>query len=421
MRKILPILLCFLLATANSAVAQKKRKPTSNTVAPSITLREAIKSYQFDIAENLLLEEIESLRDRSLSTEKAEKELHEVERAKSRLNATEQVVFIDSLVVPRDELFAHLTLSKEIGSIIPSINYFGTDTIVSSAYTTQMKDKIYYADIVDNEGHFRLFSKDMEGNTWSEPSQLPGLDEQGDEHQSFPFMLSDGITLYYAAKGPESIGGYDIFMTRYDADNHAFLTPENIGMPFNSPANDYLYIVDDYNNIGWFVTDRNQPEGSVCIYVFIPNETRKVYNTAAISAEQLRSYAQINSIKATWDQKEEVDNALARVEAIKKENSSNSKIQPSFVFILNDSRICKSKNDLKTEEGKKLYDWWLEGQKQKADQEQALETLRTQYEKANANARKELQQKLINAENSLKTIKKSLLEQEKNLRKAELK
>lgn len=29
-------------------------------------------------------------------------------------------------------------------------------------------------------------------------------------------------------------------------------------MPFNSPANDYMYAEDDINNIGWFVADRNQ-------------------------------------------------------------------------------------------------------------------------------------------------------------------
>ena len=56
-------------------------------------------------------------------------------------------------------------------------------------------------------------------------------------------MLSDGLTLYFAAQGPESIGGYDIFMTTYDAAEGRFLKPENIGMPFNSTANDYAWLL----------------------------------------------------------------------------------------------------------------------------------------------------------------------------------
>ena len=31
-----------------------------------------------------------------------------------------------------------------------------------------------------------------------------------------------------------------------------YLVPENVGMPFNSPYNDYMYVIDEYNNLGWF-------------------------------------------------------------------------------------------------------------------------------------------------------------------------
>ena len=40
-------------------------------------------------------------------------------------------------------------------------------------------------------------------------------------------------------------------------------------MPFNSPYNDYMYVIDEYNNLGWFASDRYQPEGKgmcICIH-----------------------------------------------------------------------------------------------------------------------------------------------------------
>ena len=81
--------------------------------------------------------------------------------------------------------------------------------------------------------------------------------------------MSDGITLYYASDGEGSLGGYDIFVTRYDSENGNYLRPDNIGMPFNSPANDYMYAIDEFNNIGWFASDRYQlitKSVSMCLY-----------------------------------------------------------------------------------------------------------------------------------------------------------
>ena len=48
-----------------------------------------------------------------------------------------------------------------------------------------------------------------------------------------------------------------------------YLAPENVGMPFNSPYNDYMYVIDEFNNLGWFASDRYQPEDkSAYMYSF---------------------------------------------------------------------------------------------------------------------------------------------------------
>ena len=49
--------------------------------------------------------------------------------------------------------------------------------------------------------------------------------------------MADGVTIYYASDG-EGLGGYDIFVTRYNTNTDTYLVPENVGMPFNSPYND---------------------------------------------------------------------------------------------------------------------------------------------------------------------------------------
>jgi len=107
--------------------------------------------------------------------------------------------------------------------------------------------------------------------------------------------LLDGVTMYFASDGENSIGGYDIFITRFIPSTNTFLTPENIGMPFNSPYNDYMLVIDEINNIGWFASDRYQPEGKVILYFFIPNETVTIFQSD--NEAEIRSRARLKTFR----------------------------------------------------------------------------------------------------------------------------
>ena len=121
---------------------------------------------------------------------------------------------------------------------------------------------------------------------WGDEKQLP-MNINSNDDDNYPFVLSDGATIYYSSKGNGSIGGYDLFVTRYNINSDTYLAPEQLGMPFNSPYNDYMYVIDEYNNLGWFASDRFQPEEKVCIYVFIPNSSKQTYNYEAMDPQQM--------------------------------------------------------------------------------------------------------------------------------------
>ena len=61
--------------------------------------------------------------------------------------------------------------------------------------------------------------------------------------------------------------------------------------------------------------DRFQPEGKVCIYVFIPNNSKQTYNYEAMDQQQMIRLAQIHSLKETWKDKKAVAEAQQRLEA----------------------------------------------------------------------------------------------------------
>lgn len=218
------------------------------------------------------------------------------------LEATQRVIFIDSMVVGKDNFYSHIPLSQECGHLL--------QTATTGQYTNELGDHRLQAILHPGDTAAYLAVTDLIGGQWTDPAPIKGI---GTDDANHPYLMPDGTTLYFAQKGEKSIGGYDIFVTRYNAGNGTFLRPENLGMPFASEANDLLYVIDEPRQLGYFVTDRRQPEGMVCIYVFIPSTSRRVYQSEAYTKEQLRSLAAINSIADTWDDGSERKMALERL------------------------------------------------------------------------------------------------------------
>lgn len=410
------IILFSLIAFSLTASSQRRR-----IVEPvfDITPEEAMAQYDFDKAEEILNAKIEYLTKKKQPTEHEDSLLVEVEKAKVRLQATESVTFIDSLVIPKEDLISKLRLGSESGSIETYTHCFHLpDTLDCTVFMNQLANHRIFGMPVGN-GLQRLFGQELIGSEWTDPKELRGLELDDGDIANYPFMLSDGITLYYAAKTEESLGGYDIYMTRYDADEHAFLSPENIGMPFNSPANDYLFAIDEYNNLGYFVTDRNQPEGKVCLYTFIPNNSRRIYNQNEIGIEMLRNLARINSIRDTWSNREAVKQAIARLENVRQE-SKNSDKPHDFDFILNDKQTYTSASEFKNSEAKQQVKFWMESKQDLATTRTQLENLRDKYATASNEQKQQFAPQIRILEGKVEQLTTELKQQEKQIRELEL-
>ena len=88
-------------------------------------------------------------------------------------------------------------------------------------------------------------------------------------------------------------------------------------------------------NLGWFATDRNQPEGVVCIYTFIPTETKQYYNYKEDDFEDIRNAAQIQSITATQTDPEVVRKAQQALFKLGLEIQTEDK-KKDFTFVIDD-------------------------------------------------------------------------------------
>ena len=289
----------------------------------------------------------------------------------SMLQSTAKVMFIDSVVVDKEQFLQAIPLPSDLGQI-----KFRPNSSYLLEYQNELDDRKFIAD--GDTAITLLKTQTATGKSWSLAEKLPGLDNKEYLLQNYPFLASDGITLYFSADGPSSMGGRDIFMTSFDSDKGIWLQPQNYGLPFNSPANDYLLIIDDLDSLGWLVTDRRQPEGKVCVYTFVPTSVRQNFEVDGLNNAMLKSYADIKSIKDTWNFGNR-QTAILRLKNIrtkirKQQNKNN------INFIINDKQIIRSVDDFKSDESRTLYKQLIEIKQIITEEEQQLQKQRIQYE-----------------------------------------
>ena len=334
---------------------------------------------------------------------------------------TQQIIIIDSIVTDKQQFLSHYRLSSETGSLMTTSQFFGKP-INGYAFLNEMGNKVYFSK-PDFDGRLKLYTSDKLGNGWSEAVRLQGLDE-GISEANYPFMLNDGITLYFAAKGDESIGGYDIFFTRYDSRSGSFLKPENIGMPFNSEANDYMYAADEESGIGYFVSDRRQPEDKVCVYIFILPETRRSYDPSRYTEQQIRDLADIVSIADTWGNGSERRAALARLKAIGTTDSQtvvDKASSANTAIVINDRLTYTSVNDFRSPKAANHYRELLKARERQATLEAELQKSRDRYARSNEDGRRLLSEVILHNEaqalqhhDTIRSLEKQIRNEENN-------
>lgn len=101
------------------------------------------------------------------------------------------------------------------------------------------------------------------GDTWEEPINLgPQINTEYDE--SFPFLHSDGETLYFSSTGHPGMGGLDNFSAR--GSGTEWTDVQNLQYPLNSGADDFGFITNARKDKGFFVSNRPGGRGNDDIY-----------------------------------------------------------------------------------------------------------------------------------------------------------
>lgn len=339
-------------------------------------------------------------------------------RFKAMLSSTADIMIVDSLVVDSTTILDAVFPNPEEGRLYRYSQFFNQrgDGIV---YVNELGNKCIYSRYDEDMKQRYLFQSDRLADGWTAGEPLVGIDDDGQLHDfDYPYLMPDGVTLYFAAKGGEGLGGYDIYRTRFDNDEGRWLRPENMALPFNSEADDCMYVIDEQNQLAWFASSRRQPQGKTCVYTFVPTESRKLFNGDDATT---RSRANIEHIADTWTSKAARQQALnRRQKALEEESIKRLQTdQTQFSFVINDNTVYTRYQQFRHPENRNRMKELLSLKRQQKLTDESLQKSRNYYADASTRERQQLSAEILKAEEQQEMLQVRIRQLEKIIRNSE--
>ncbi len=132
-------------------------------------------------------------------------------------------------------------------------------------YVPEGSERIYYS-AEDQDGIRNIYMTEYADSLWTLPTLLnEHMTSPSDE--IYPMLSPDGRTMYFASEGLHGVGGFDIYMSEWSDEDNDWSVPVNMGFPYSSPADDFLFMNTDDENHTIFASNRECSPDSVWVYV----------------------------------------------------------------------------------------------------------------------------------------------------------
>lgn len=126
-------------------------------------------------------------------------------------------------------------------------------------------EKLYFS-APDNSGSWNIYyTVKINDTLWSAPIILnENITSVGNE--LFPVVSPNGKYLYFSSNGHYGVGGYDLYVSEWNEELSDWGVPQNMGFPYSSPANDYLFYNTPDGLYSIFASDRECVADKMTIY-----------------------------------------------------------------------------------------------------------------------------------------------------------
>jgi len=246
--------------------------------------------------------------------------------------------------VPIQTFYKNYDVTTFEGNLVDRFEYFSQSND-SSSYPNVLfvpdymenKEVLYFSAKNKKHGDFDIYRiTRLTDTSWSKAENLGDIINTPFD-ESFPFIHSDGSTLYFASKGHYSMGGYDLYKSTWNWENQEWTEPENLDFPVNSPFDDILFVPSQNKKMAFFASNREQLSSEVSVYQ-LKIDSKEPYVEYETN-DQIREIAKLEA------------NAVIE-EPKKSKEKEEKKIEPSRLIV----KVTDDENFLKKSEYDSLLD-----------------------------------------------------------------
>lgn len=244
------------------------------------------------------------------------------------------------------------------------LDSLGGDPFARAIYFPDGSEEVYWS-AKDQDGIRNIYHSHHRDTLWTVP-ELINEQMTTSSDEIYPMLSPDGKQLFFASKGLYGMGGYDLYVSNWDDSLNDWGVPVNMGFPYSSPYDDFLFINTADGKYSMFASNRNCSRDSVDVYVLEfdstpirkavrdPRELRKlctldpVNDPARIDSKSAVSESvQVNADMRRYSTKMQEVRSLR--DALYKYSTSADETERSFIPKLRDSLDVASKELQKIE------------------------------------------------------------------------
>ncbi len=327
----------------------------------------------------------------SKSSEKIElvdKYMKQCNNAKDIALKIYNIEVVNKELTTKDSILDKYHPVKDVGKLHKNKDFFESgvdpDNIL---FETERGDVVYFSMATSEEDTMSIYKMEKLLDGWSE-SKLLKDPVYSIYNDAYPFLETDGVTFYFASDRPGGFGGYDIYRVFYDNETQSFMDPVNMGVPFNSPDDDFLFVSDEFNKVAWFASNRETHGDKFMVYTIVwdGNQVRSM----AENENQISDMARLKISGEEEDYSGEVEaGGNSNGGSVGKRKTSDD----SFQFYINDTIVYTSFDQFLDADARSDFQKGYKLEQQKDSLAAVLKAKRKDYSKL---TNSEMQNKVVN-------------------------
>ena len=221
------------------------------------------KAYQFEAAKQLYRQALEQISDTLLQIQ-TELKILQCENGSSLLQYASRPEVSGRALVEKQQAWRYIEPAGPAAFwTLPS-----TDSLpLASDYPIFVSSNtmIFTGRESENATLDLYISQKLSDTLWSYPELMDvGINSPGNE--CFPTLSADGQSLFFASDGHYGMGGFDLYVSYYDAVSQSWSPAQNMGFPFSSPENDWAFGLSSDGNQARFLSDRGAAADKLWLY-----------------------------------------------------------------------------------------------------------------------------------------------------------